>query len=233
MDQLLSNITVEDENILNVGLPKWPAMVVVGENVTHFQAAEILLRTDYHFPDFSYAGNNKHHRNELMKLVGAGDSDEMDWRELMDKMTEFRTRVKKVDLEYLNNDQIMSSWIGGPHGWCSWEGVIFSNTFNIGKWPSVESVANDWGRIAEAFPFLNLRSQLYSGESSEYHKEPVIDFTVSNGRVHVNRPTKSLFNTDEPTMDLHSLINGRGEIGISIEKLMLKIQAVYGEIPQL
>ena len=41
-------------DLLEIGLPKWPALVVKGKKITKEEAAEILIRTD----DFWFSAND-------------------------------------------------------------------------------------------------------------------------------------------------------------------------------
>lgn len=107
----------------------------------------------------------------------------------------------------------MSCWIGGTHGWCDWDGTIFANSFNVGKWPTVEEVEKDWQAIAAAFPFLDLRSQLLNRGSSEAVDEgasPVVEFVVRNSRVEVKTSGLELLSLSEMANPDHfvSLVRG-------------------------
>lgn len=222
-----------------MGLPKWPALAVVGKKLTDEQAAEVLIRTDGYVPNFKYAGNDKHHAKRLNALFGFYGAPGMDAtveerRAYWDKTDDLRNRLRVVRLEYLANHQIVSSWVGGPHGWVNWNGDVFCNTFNIGKWPDIQTVAEEWGRIAEAFPYLDLRSQLFDGETSE-DGNPVVEFVVSEGVVVVTEPRGVLVPT--VLMPLNPAIqfgSSAREHGISVDELREKLHGVYGEeVPQL
>lgn len=222
---------------MNVNLPKWPALTVVGKKVTGRQAAEILIRTDDYMPDYTWGGNDRDHAKALNDLFGvsvfAYDMPDSDRQKRYDKIRALRQSMGILDLEYLDNSMIVSAWVGGPKGWCDWNGTIFCNYFNVGKWPSVEAVAEDWSKIAEAFPFLDLRSQLYSGETSESDSVPVVEFTVKNGAATVTEPESEIV----PVKFLNdmAIINRFTapftEHGISIEELREKLELVYGSIP--
>ena len=197
---------------------KWPGMIVQGDNVTKEQAAEILLRTDLMLPNFRYGCNDKEfiaQVQSLFPLVKEGD-DGLSWSEA----------YQVIGLGYLWNSRIMSSWVGGPNGWCNWDGTIGSSNKNIGKWPSVQDVAEEWAAIAQAFPFLNLRCQLFSDETCEEEAEPILLFTVSDGKVLVEDSDEELGGFDEP--NYMSMFLGRNERGITIPELKEKIKMVYG-----
>lgn len=240
MEKTSTNVTYADESLRTVGLPKWPALVVSGKKVTEKQAAEILIRTDGYMPDYSYAGNDKYYAAEINEIFGLGATGYSDgveeYRNQYAQTEELRERMGILPrLGYLANHQIISSWIGGPHGWCNWNGDIFSNNFNIGKWPSVESVAEEWGAIAEAFPFLELRAQLFKGETGDEDNEPIIEFVVANGKVEITEPGTQLA---PPMFDMMGSImrvlgDSSRERGIPVNSLKVKLQDVYGEIPQV
>ena len=225
---------MKKEEFFNIGLPKWPAMVVKGEKVTEEQAAEIIVRTDgFYFSsndhEFSrdlyqlfygvkpYEGMNIHHASlyDYFKKDG-----EIDWNELdaVDKKT--RERYGIIDLEYLNNSRIVSSWTGGPHGWCNWNGYIGCNNYNIGKYPDVETVYEEWLKIAKEFDFLNLTCQLYSGEGCEEDIKPVIEFRVKDGKVKMSIPKKPIDYVNHDTEQyVTSLFSPNRERGCTIDKL--------------
>lgn len=207
-------------------------MIVKGDNVTARQAAEILIRTDYDVPDFSYAGNDRFFRQELNELFGFEEKrEDEEYADFYDRIDELRKKYKTLNLDYLSNEQIVSSWIGGPHGWCSWDGTIGTRNYNIGKWPSVKSVAEDWERIAQAFPFLNLRCQLFDAETCEEIATPIVLFTVKDGAVVVEDSDEPIDMIAEPQIDLSRFLGGGngGERGIDIHSLRDKIKLVYGE----
>lgn len=199
-----------EKNIFEVGLPKWPALVVVGKPVTKEQAMEILIRTDsldficndkeweadlngiiYGIRASEYGGDRNLH-SELKKRHGFPDNDKYN-PEFWDILESYRRRYAPLELSYLRNDRIASSWIGGPHGWCSWDGVIGCSNYNIGKWPSVEEVHSDWTMIASEFPFLDLKCQLMNEEAGESgDTKPLVEFEVKDGKVRIYEPEEIL-----------------------------------------
>jgi hypothetical protein len=69
-----------------------------------------------------------------------------------------------LELSLLYTSRISSTWIGGPHGWCDWDGRIGSSNYNIGKWPDADHVTAEWELIAATFPYLDLTAQLITDE---------------------------------------------------------------------
>ncbi len=180
-------------NPFNIDLPKWPALVVVGNKVTKEQAEEILIRTT---PTY-FGCNDKPWEDKIGEVFGF-KKDKLhgfDWKSVQTVADE----LDILQLSYLSNERICSAWIGGPHGWCDWNGNIGCGNYNIGKWPSVKSVAEDWKQIAEAFPFLTLKAQLFSGETSEEGVKPLVEFGVSNGEAWVTDPGDTIGHPHELT----------------------------------
>jgi hypothetical protein len=195
---------MKNKDFFNIWLPKWPAMVVVGRPVSRQQAMEIIIRTD----DLYFSSNNPKFDKVLNEyfydvkidsdvydavITKLGISKELKYsNELYDYMYKKRSEVGRVKLTYLNNSRITSSWVGGAHGWCDWNGNIGCNNYNIGKWPSVEEVYNEWKLIAKAFPYLDLTCQLMNHESScedmVDDPKPLINFVVKNGNVKMTEP---------------------------------------------
>lgn len=185
-----------DHALLERGLPKWPALLVKGEKISEEEAAEVLIRTNGVY----IGGNDRALNKQLYDAFGCKqwketiERDDMEPYEI-DKIdyAPFNEKWKMLDLSYMRNDRIVSAWIGGPHGWCDWDGKIFAANYNIGKWPSCEEVYEDWQKIAEAFPFLNLTAQLLPMEIGEAVDQgpglqPVIEFRVKKGEVEVRDP---------------------------------------------
>lgn len=233
-------LTVKDK-AMELSLPKWPTLLVSGNRVSADIAAEILIRTDCSLPDYSYALNDRDFAYEIMDLFGIDSSDNAasvnDTGHIMDyyrRINLLRDRMNKLPLNYLYNSRIGSSYICGPHGWCDWDGNIFCNSYNIGKHPSVDAVANDWMEIASAFPMLKLRSQLLSEETTQADDSvPLVEFIIENGTVTVRKPVSKMLPV---VIDVFSSMMNLGyadrERGITISILRQKLEQVYGEIPQ-
>lgn len=169
-----------------VTLPKWPALTVGGWSVTKEQAAEIILRTT---PQWM-SSNNRPWVATVCRILGVPldpHGTGPDWREV----ERFRTAIGAVPLSYLHNQQIMTSYVGGPHGWCHWDGTIATRNYNIGKWPTVEGVEADWLELAKAFPYLDLYCQLWDGETCNATK-PLVQYRVKDGTVKVQAPRKAM-----------------------------------------
>lgn len=172
-------------------LGKWPAMVVVGKTVSKERAAEILLRTQ----TYPISTNEKDFEKAINKIVFG---IEKRWPEFEPHSEECRQNLSKLQpivLEYVHNSQVASCWIGGPHGWCNWDGTIGCSNYNIGKWPSTKVIREEWKKIAKAFPFLELTCQLYGDETHKVEENnlfPVVEYVVKNGKVRQKVPKKKV-----------------------------------------
>jgi hypothetical protein len=140
-------------------LGKWPAHAIEGEPVTRDQASEIIMRTLGW-----YMGCNDREWKAIVfglfgvKLDGHGLENYQAW-------DEFRQSLQSIETEYFGlGGRVMSSYIGGPTGWLDWDGRIGTYGHNIGKWPKYEEIRDEWVRLAEAFPYLDLRLQMMPDE---------------------------------------------------------------------
>lgn len=225
--------------LMNRGLPKWPQMIVTGTTLPVGQALEIIRRTDNFF---SWADGNNHKFIETAKkAIGYPvEPKERDFpdreafraelRSYWDKEKQWKDAWGVISTEYVENDWISCAFIGGPHGWCHPDGTI-GYVNNVGKWPSVEEIYNEWGILAAAFPFIEVEVTLMDGEEYEENTKPVVSMLVRNGKVELVDPAKrdlhKEFNrTIMPSIDRLESIKGllcgvERENAISIEQLKL------------
>lgn len=183
---------------LNISLPKWPHMIVAGKAVTKEQAAEIIIRTT----SLWFSSNSKNVERELYKIIDKTFGFEYDPKPnetIFDQefnrnsqRRDFLKHFNQLNLDYLQNHRVLSCWDGGSHGYLNWDGTVGCSNYNIGKWPDVTEVYNEWETIAKAFPYLNLQCQLMSGESCEEDSTPVVEYIVKEGKVEVKIPTEKL-----------------------------------------
>ncbi|WP_106239822.1 hypothetical protein [Nonomuraea fuscirosea] len=122
-----------------IDLTKWPRLLVVGEPVTREQASEILVRTD----DWFLSTNDRAWKAAVEGLAAEYgmpaeppfSADIETKKSAWAGKREWRQRVGVLQLEYLGNARIASPWIGGPKGWCDWDGRIGCGNYNVGKYP--------------------------------------------------------------------------------------------------
>lgn len=224
-------------DVTSVGLPKWPAMVVRGERVTIEQAAEIIVRTD----PWQVSTNDKAWQKLVREAVGLPPDD---WdapietmRARWEETDRWREALGVLPLEYLYNAQIASCYIGGPHGWCAWNGRIGSDSTNIGKWPSAEGVLEEWRTIASTFPFLSLTCQLFSGETCEEGTRPLVEYVVAEGRATARSPEdRTMAPNDADTAGFIASIAmglaGR-ERGCTIDQLKAAVERTRAKLAML
>ena len=199
-----------NENPFNVRLPKWPAISVAGKSVTPEQAAEIIIRCQ----DFHFFSNDKKWEDQLNATIGLFGTERNEyWQELEN----VKTKYQVLELEYLVTDRISSCYVGGPNGWINWDGEVFVNDKNIGKWPDTTTVYDEWYKIAQAFPFLELTCILHDKEHCEDNPIPLVQYDIKDGKVEISEPKKFL--------TINSSINfrgftymGEGERGCTIDK---------------
>lgn len=187
-------------NLIDRNLPKWPQMFVSGDPVSIEQAKEIIRRTDRFFQCPKYSGNNRAYSNRVMEALKFPKGDESDI--LFDKEDQWRQNWNYINTEYVFNDWIACSFIGGPHGWCNPDGKIYFSD-NVGKWPSVQDIHKDWVVLAREFPFVRAGITLMDRESCEENKNPVVSMLVEKGKVYLIDPEEKdvheEFNVRPPT----------------------------------
>jgi len=168
----------------NMILPKWPGLLVWGRPVNTVQASIIIIRT---MPSY-LSGADQIWMNKVSNILDI-DSNGIILSE--EEIKTLKDRLGFLELFYLYNERIMSLYTGGIHGWCNWDGRIYCNSFNIGKWPSVNELFDEWSRIAESFPFLDLESQILDKSigffEPEYQEQPkpLIKFSIKDGKVKI------------------------------------------------
>ena len=216
---------------LNIELPKWTAMTVMGERVTRAQAAEILIRTN----DWVSSCNDQEWMAAVWRAIDADVTLVNNRPQVsLSSLQAATERLRALGLTYLHNERIMSAWFGGPHGWCDWSGNLHTTNYNIGKWPSVAEVRADWKAIAEAFPFLRLRCQLWSGEASAKEIAPLVEFVVARGKVRVIVPKAPLLHPSSVGVDVLRAFNPKeGSFrGCSEQVLKWAIETTAGNLPR-
>lgn len=139
-------------------LTKWPRLLVAGDPVTREQANDILIRTNSRYLD----GNDQAWMVQVAAVYGFALDHHgfMDWQPAN---TAFDA-LGVLDLGHLANEQVTSTWVGGPHGWCDWDGRIGCNTYNIGQYPTRTQVQDDLDAIAATWPFLRMDVQVVADE---------------------------------------------------------------------
>lgn len=191
---------------------KWPLLLATGKQVTPEQADDILLRT------CQWLGGNDREWETTVGLVLGIDQDRygLDWK----SERAWRERIGSVDLHYFGNARIYSPYVGGPHGWCDWDGRIGCGNYNLGKWPAVAEVEEDLAVIAAAWPFLDMRVQLVEDEGDG---TLCGEWRVAGGEAMETEPGPRI---DQPELDMATSVaaivfvgSGR-ERGVTRERLV-------------
>lgn len=185
---------------------KWPQMFTTGEQLTVEQAKEIIRRTDYFFSGFDFIGGNNHSFTE--KYLRDSGKQQISEKFKSDRQgfyafeQKFKEKWQYIDTQYVHNDWASCSFIGGPHGWCNPDGKILYRD-NIGKYPSISEVVDDWAALLEAFPFLNINATLYDGESCQPEAKPIVTISIGNGviRIHEDHSVQKLPRSENPAVD--------------------------------
>lgn len=166
-------------------LGKWPHVLVWGKSVTPEQAEEVILRTHC----FPFSTNAHDARDIFEKKMGiAGDAYGRDWRARWESEQVAARKIRSLyghGIEYLYNANVMSSYAWGPGGWIHWEGTVGSQGKNIGKWPQIEEVYDEWVLIAKTFPYLDLTCHLHPDEGVDGLDNPLVEFRIQGGHVLV------------------------------------------------
>lgn len=163
---------------------KWPGLLVKGDPISPDLALEINLRT------FGWGSNELPYLNAIAAYILGEDPPSSKWDLATYSFHECaRGALGALDLEYLRNDWILSDWVGGPKGWCRPDGRIWTNNYNIGKWPEDEDVKRDLKAIAAAWPTLSMTVQCLDTEIGEDSDPMVVsEWRVKSGKVRARAP---------------------------------------------
>lgn len=215
-------------SLLNKSLPKWPALLVIGKRITKDQAAEIIIRTQ----NFYFCTNDKTFERQLLDATNIKYKKKKEYNFVdldFDSVREAAKKYNCLEIEYLQNHQICTSYVNGPYGWCNWEGNIFCNSFNIGKWPETGIIYEEWKLIAKEFPFLEIKSQLFNEEHCEDNISPIIQFNIKDGKVNVVEPE---FLGDVISDINFDIFNANRERGCTLEQYKKALKICENRISQ-
>lgn len=201
-------------------LTKWPRLLVAGSQVTPEQADEILIRTaNLYLLD----GNDKTWTATVYRAFGLTPGKFAN--ATIESIRAVTEELDVLPLTLLYTSRIASSWIGGPHGWCDWDGRIGASTYNIGKWPDRETVLTEWETIAAAFPYLDFTAQLLADEGDG----PVLgQWRVQDGHAIEEKPGEPVTARTELTEGqlLARFLGPGGERGVTEDRLTAAIERV-------
>lgn len=166
-------------------LPKWPQCVIFGDDISEEQTRNIIRRTDIFFSKLDYTLSAGLLNLEELEII---DSLNL----CIENIDRFKKEIGFINTNYIINSWVSCTWICGCHGWCNPTGLLgFRN--NIGKYPVIEYVLNDWKSIAKEFPFLNLTCTLMSDEEGVLKRRPIVTLEVNKGSVKILKSPLSIF----------------------------------------
>lgn len=148
-------------------LPKWSLMVVEGYSVGPVRGAEIVIRTSR----LSNLWIDTPYRAELREICGM---------ERFEDIARLESRYRCLDLEHLGSNLLGP--IRDPYGWCTWHGTV-SSSFDVGPDATIRGIEQEWRRIAEEWPFLSLRCQIFDQGRDEPAPVPLVEYLVMDGAV--------------------------------------------------
>lgn len=196
----------------NVELDRWNAVYITGRSVSHSTAREILMRTDGNIRSMRLSTNAHEFKTHVSNAFGWSVVQAWDdaWHRLNDdERDQFRTivgvntpwsidelfaeRVGTIQLSTMETDLLCSCYVGGPTSWITPNGTIFMMNKNLGKWPDVKAIAEDWATLAENFQELDLVCTVMDNEwCSDERLSPVVQYVVKDGTVIVQPPVMEL-----------------------------------------
>ena len=178
------------EELLQVNLPKWSQCLIKGTKISEEQALEIIRRTDSFLCNQPYVRDKDVFGKWVVDTLqipceySSDDYEEMKF--IYDCYKKWANHFGCIELNYLHNDWIYSSFVGGNIGWCHPDGIIEYH-YNIGKWPTTEEVLDDLSTIVSNFPFLDFTCTLMDAEYLEDRK-PLVSFIVKDGHANISEP---------------------------------------------
>lgn len=238
---------------------KWPQLLITGEQVNDQNMInEILIATDSFFTDTSqYAGGNcSEFRRLYQEASGAiyiqNFSKYLEEKDVTIKnghlnssflyfvYDEVRKKVNFLETSYVHNTQASSCFVYGPYGWMDVNGKI-QYVDNVGKWPSTDSVYEDFVMIAERWPFIKLNAtcmevEVQPGLDDLNLKHPLFNIKVENGKAEIMDPDTSVHNIENiddnfEIIDRHFIgfdDNSWSEIGITTPHALVIADIVKG-----
>lgn len=206
-------------------LPKWPVLLVTGKRITPEQADVVILRTTMIQTLWS---NDKQWDRYVKRAFGLRENAQLSQMSY-ETWEAARKKLGVLDLEYVVNDQISTCNVRGPYGWCTWDGTVGTDGMSLmSKWPKVGEVHEEWGRIAAAFPYLDLTAQLVREEWDHdtgviTGHTPLVTWTVARGAVEMHDAPGSLIRPVREDEDADTVVRRMmrpdAEIGVHYKRL--------------
>lgn len=215
---------------------KWPALLVRGVTLTEEQANEVIVRST---SLYLLCGNDRAWGDQVHEAYGVAPrlARSAEYNRYGREVDAVERRLGIVGTEYLGLEgRIYSAMIGGSYGWCNWNGEVRS-AYNVGKWPSVEELTDQWTDVARAFPFLSLTAQAFDCETCELldSTPPCAQWTIKDGEARLDETPGAVLDVGPVEMDVAKIIepwwkSPTRERGVSIERLraaIAQVQSTY------
>jgi hypothetical protein len=177
------------DEMSELSLPKWPQMIVRGLSVTQEQAKEVIRRTDKSFGPFEIGNLYSKFPARICEKIGHPVEEAGDIGVLYqyDRWLDWSQKWGYIQCDFVYNNWIEKYCVHGPAGWMNPDGKI-QYGFNVGKWPSIDCLLQEWKVLAKEFPFINLFVILMSGEYCEDGTVPVVGIRVKDGSARLFDP---------------------------------------------
>ncbi len=186
--QMDTIVKIGDSAVLGRALPKRPQMYTTGLPVSIEAALEIIRRTD------SFFCNHGLQFHPWPRTVAAHVRKPLNRPESED--TAWRREWGCVSTDYVYNEWVYSCFAYGPHGWMHPNGNVgFIDT--IGNWPTVSEIVEDWCKLANAFPFLEIDVTLRD-LSDPTQPDHVAGLRIRGTRIHLVDPDVTVLHKDHP-----------------------------------
>lgn len=168
-------------------------------------------------------------QKEAMKVLGKLDrafitthSNDIDWQKQrdsllgQDELMSYGVDIKKIYkekfpnyehifLNYFSTEMGDSDFVRGPNGWMHPRGYIW-NTFNIGKYPTLDEILSDLVHIANEFPFIEMVVIIMDDAIEIDVRHPKIGILVNKGNVTLLSATDAVTIANEYLSDKNNVI---------------------------
>lgn len=225
----MSDYNVHPLEIVDLG--KWPSLVVTGERISERAANEVIIRTTA----LEFLEVNDSEWNDLVMdafgLSRRRDQHNQSWQEDLARLTAQEHELRTLPLQYLHNSRVSSAYIGGPHGWCNWDGTIGCAGYSIGKWPDGLTIQRDLKAITTAFPYLNMTVQVvHENDVTEDEPHASITWYVHGDEIEYDVSSRQPLVTPVELLSGPAMMNRffspGGERGAPIERIREAIAQV-------
>lgn len=208
LDYTLSKEELEEKvinykkNTSDVFFNGWVQCFTIGKKVSQKEAMEVLGKLDSAFIETH--SNDIDWQKKRDSLLG------------QDKLISYSADIKEIYkekfpnyehifLNYFSTEMGDSHFVRGPNGWMHPRGCIW-NTFNIGKYPTLDEILSDLVHIANEFPFIEMVVVMMNDALEEPNRRPKIGISVNKGKVTLLSTTDAIAIANEYLRDKNNSI---------------------------